>query len=621
LPRSIGAISLVGIVRTIATRNKEPASVTHTNIFVALVVLSAVALTAFAGRAAELPGADQVTAQPQFTVPNYCEGVVFDHSGNGYISWGRTITTFIPGGRHRPWAVTGAPNGHKILADGTHLVCDASQHAVLHLTADGTLLEPASKECDGSALRGPNDLTLDAYNGGFYFSDPGGSGRDNPIGTLHYVDARGKTHLCDGGLAYPNGVVLTRDGTKLYLAESQHNRVLVYDVLAPGKLGPRQVFANLPEKDTSAGQIDNQPDGMCLDAAGNLYVAHYGMRQVQVLNPAGELIARLPGGNITTSNVAFGGPNMDQLFVTGGLGPEAGEGGLFRLDLSGCGVHGLTILPAPSIDLPDDYTHGPDSVRQEGVPQGTVTQHTWNSQVFPGTVRDYWIYVPAQYKPEQPACVMVFQDGGWYAQEDGDFRVPVVFDNLIHKGEMPVTIGVFINPGVMPAAGAGEQPTSNRSFEYDTLSDQYARLLLEEILPEVGKQYSLTTDPEGRAICGISSGGICAWTVAWERPDDFRKVLSHVGSFTNIRGGHNCQALVRKTPKKPIRVYLQAGANDLDNEHGNWPLANQDMASSLRYMNYDYHLEYGDGGHNGRHGGTLLPESLRWLWRDYQPAQ
>jgi gluconolactonase len=592
---------------------------THSNLFVLVAILVVVSLVAFAGRAAELPGADKVQAQQLFTVPNYCEGVVFDHAGNGYISWGKTVTTFIPGGRSRPWTRTGAPNGHKILADGTHLICDASHHAVLHLAADGTPLAPAAIECDGSALRGPNDLTLDAYNDGFYFSDPGGSGRDNPIGTLHYVDARGKTHLCDSGLAYPNGVVLTRDGTKLYLAESQHNRVLVYDVLAPGKLGPRQVFANLPEKDTSVGQIDNQPDGMCLDAAGNLYVAHYGMQQVQVLNPQGELIARLPGGNVTTSNVAFGGPNMDQLFVTGGLGAEAGEGGLFRLDLSACGVHGLTILPAPSGRVPDTYSHGPDSQRHEGVPQGTVTQHTWKSQVFPDTVRDYWVYVPAQYNKDQAACVMVFQDGGSYVKEDGDFRVPVVFDNLIHQGAMPVTIGIFINPGMIPAAKEGDAPVSNRSFEYDTLSDQYARLLLDEILPEVSKHYNLTTDPDGRAICGISSGGICSWTVAWERPDAFRKVLSHVGSFTNIRGGHNCQALIRKTPPKPIRIYLQAGANDLDNEHGNWPLANRDMASSLLYMNYDYHLEFGDGGHNGRHGGAILPESLRWLWRDYQP--
>ena len=266
----------------------------------------------------------------------------------------------------------------------------------------------------------------------------------------------------------------------------------------------------------------------------------------------------------------------------------------------------------------DDYQLGPDSQRQEGVPQGKVTKHSWTSKVFDGTVRDYWVYVPAQYDAAKPACVMVFQDGGNYAKEDGQFRVPIVFDNLIHKKEMPVTIGIFINPGVFPSAKSDEKPRPNRSFEYDTLSDQYARFLLEEILPEVGKEYNLTKDAAGRAICGISSGGICAWTVAWERPDEFSKVLSHVGSFTNIRGGHAYQALIRKTKPKPIRVFLQDGSGDLDNEHGNWPLANQEMAASLKFAKYDYRFEYGTGGHNGKHGGAILPESLRWLWRDYK---
>jgi gluconolactonase len=276
-----------------------------------------------------------------FRVPRYCEGVCFDHEGNGYISWGKAITKFTLDGKHSVWTETGAPNGHKVLADGTHLVCDASQHAVLHLAADGKMLPAASKECDGKPLRGPNDLTLDTKNGGFYFSDPGGSGVENLIGTIHYVDKEGKTHLLDDGLAFPNGIVLTSDGRKLYLAESQKNRVHVYDVTGPGKVGNRKVFAELPAK-SAAVQIDNQPDGMCLDAAGNLYVAHYGMKQVQLLDPSGKPIRQYDGGNVTTSNVAFGGPNMNQLFITGGIGPEAGEGGLFRIDL---GVKGLVILP------------------------------------------------------------------------------------------------------------------------------------------------------------------------------------------------------------------------------------------------------------------------------------
>lgn len=291
----------------------------------------------------ELPPAEQARPVELFRVPNYCEGVCFDHEGNGYISWGKSITKFSLDGKHAVWAETGAPNGHKILADGTHLVCDASQHAVLKLSADGKLLEPASKECNGKPLRGPNDLTLDTPHRGFYFSDPGGSSIDNPIGTIHYVDHEGKTTLLDDGLAFPNGIVLAPDGKRLYLAESQKNRVLVYDVEGPGKVGEPRVFAELPTKDAEQGQIDNQPDGMCLDAAGNLYVAHYGMKQVQVLDPAGQVIRRYGGGNTTTSNVAFGGPEMNQLFITGGIGKEAGEGGLFRIDL---GVKGLVILPA-----------------------------------------------------------------------------------------------------------------------------------------------------------------------------------------------------------------------------------------------------------------------------------
>jgi len=265
----------------------------------------------------------------------------------------------------------------------------------------------------------------------------------------------------------------------------------------------------------------------------------------------------------------------------------------------------------------DDYTYGPDSSPQKDVPVGKVTKHRWDkSKVFEGTERDYWVYVPAQYDPEKPACVMVFQDGGGYADVKGQFRVPVVFDNLIHKKEMPVTVGIFINPGKFPVPDKEEKDwRQNRSFEYDTPSNQYARFLEAEILPEVGKMVKLRTDAASRAICGISSGGICAFTAAWERPEMFSKVLSHVGSFTNIRGGDVYPGLIRKTERKPIRVFLQDGSGDLDNLHGNWPLANLSMAASLRIMDYDYKLAFGDGGHNGKHGGVLLPESMRWLWR------
>lgn len=268
----------------------------------------------------------------------------------------------------------------------------------------------------------------------------------------------------------------------------------------------------------------------------------------------------------------------------------------------------------------DVYQLGKDSQVQDDVPKGEVTQLQWKSQVFPETIRRYWTYVPASYDPAKPASLMVFQDGHTYVDPKGQFRATVVMDNLIHRGEMPVTIGLFIDPGhlkdTLPPKPGWKPRPENRSFEYDTLSDQYARFLLEEMLPELAKKYNLTQDADQRAICGISSGGICAWTVAWERPDAFRKVLSHVGSFTNIRGGHVYHALIRKTDPKPIRVFLQDGSGDLDNRHGNWPLANQQMAKSLEFAKYDFRFVYGEGGHNGIHGGAILPDAMRWLWRD-----
>jgi len=259
----------------------------------------------------------------------------------------------------------------------------------------------------------------------------------------------------------------------------------------------------------------------------------------------------------------------------------------------------------------DDYKLGPDSQFKADVPHGRVERfQITNSTVFPGTVRDGGVYIPAQYDPSKPAALMVFQDGMGYLTTNGGWRVPLVFDNLIAAKEMPVTIAIFLNPG----ARAGQ---SNRSFEYDSLGDGYARFLINEVIPFVANQFSLAinSDPELRAICGSSSGGICAFTVAWERPDQFRKVLSTIGSFTNIRGGHNYPALIRKTERKPIRVFLQDGSNDLNNLHGDWPLANQEMASALRFMGYDHRFVLGDGSHNSRHGGAILPDALRWLWR------
>ena len=278
----------------------------------------------------------------------------------------------------------------------------------------------------------------------------------------------------------------------------------------------------------------------------------------------------------------------------------------------------LSFITLPVFGADEDYVLGPDSQVKEGVPQGKVTQHVWKSTLFPGTERDYWIYVPAQYDSSKPACLIVLQDGGGFVKENGSFQAPTVFDNLIHAGEMPVTIGLFINPGVVPAAKEVQQARKNRSYEYDSLGDLYARFLLEEMIPEVQKSYKISDNPEARALVGNSSGAICAFTVAWERPDAFRKVISHIGSFTNIRGGHVYPALIRKTVPKNLRVFLQDGENDLDNLHGNWPLSNQDMAAALKFSGYDYQFVLGTGKHSGRHGGAIFPDTLRWLWRDWK---
>ena len=272
------------------------------------------------------------------------------------------------------------------------------------------------------------------------------------------------------------------------------------------------------------------------------------------------------------------------------------------------------VLAMPAIA--DDH---PDRVVQPGVPQGKITSGQFTeSQIFPGTRRDYSVYVPAQYKPDEPANLMVFMDGSGYAKADGAFRVPIVFDNLIHQKAMPVTIAVFVNPGTITATKPGASDRSNRSFEYDSMGDRHTKFLSEEFLPVALKDLNVSIDPAKRAICGISSSGICAFTAAWERPDQFGKVLSHIGSFTNIRGGWAYPGLVRKTKEKPkpIKVYLQEGKEDLNNLHGNWPLGNQDLAAALQFAGYNYKLVLTEGGHSGKWGGEALPDALRWLWDD-----
>lgn len=279
----------------------------------------------------------------------------------------------------------------------------------------------------------------------------------------------------------------------------------------------------------------------------------------------------------------------------------------------------LAPLPNSSAHAQEKWPLTPDSERQDGVPQGKVTQHSFKtSKLFPGTERDYWVYVPAQYDGSAPACVMVFQDGGGFQDNGGGFRAPIVLDNLIHKKEMPVTIGVFVNPGVVPPSDPATQlPRYNRSYEYDALSDVYARFLMEELLPEIGKQYQLTNDAIGRAVCGASSGGICSFTVAWEHPEWFSRVVSFIGSFTDLRGGNIYPDLIRKREAKPIKVFLQDGSNDQDIYSGSWFIGNNDVAAALKFAGYEYQYVVGDGGHDGRHGRAILPDALRWVWKDY----
>ncbi|MEM7145051.1 MAG: SMP-30/gluconolactonase/LRE family protein [Verrucomicrobiota bacterium] len=271
----------------------------------------------------------------------------------------------------------------------------------------------------------------------------------------------------------------------------------------------------------------------------------------------------------------------------------------------------------------ESYPIHPDATRLPGVPQGTVTKHTFtDSQLFPGTERDYYVYVPAQYQPgaDKPACLMVFQDGHRFVSETGPSKIPIVFDNLIHKGDMPVTIGVFVDPGVLPppeGRADDAQPRLNRSFEYDTFDDRYASFLIYELLPEIDAQYTISADPNDRAICGASSGAIAAFNVAWFRPDQFRRVYSIVGTFVGLRGGNEYPVLVRKTEPKPLRIFLQDGSNDLDIYCGDWFVANQDMLSALQYNGYEVDHLWGEGYHGAKHGGAIMPDVLRWLWKDY----
>jgi enterochelin esterase family protein len=296
------------------------------------------------------------------------------------------------------------------------------------------------------------------------------------------------------------------------------------------------------------------------------------------------------------------------------------------------------------LDLP---AFGPDSYLQPGVPSGKLSDkiiHT--SKIYEGMKSEYWIYVPAQYKPEMPAALMVFQDGGWYTDRDGNNPTLNVIDNLIAQKKIPVMICIFVNPGdISDAPGSATfdrvkahsekwqrtMKDAMRSTLYDTVSDRYARFLRDEVIADVAAKYNIRKDAYSHAITGLSSGGICSFNAAWQMPDYFGRVISWIGSFASIQwhedpsvadGGQDYPDKILREPHRNIRVWLQDGSNDHEQERfGSWPLTNIRMANALKLKNYDFHLSFGKGTHNSGHGAAEFPAEMIWLWRDYDPAK
>ena len=298
----------------------------------------------------------------------------------------------------------------------------------------------------------------------------------------------------------------------------------------------------------------------------------------------------------------------------------------------------LTVVPlvafaqAPAEPDPNIYYEfSPDALVKEGVPKGQIKgPFTLQSQAYPGTQHTYWVYVPAQYDPATPASLMIYNDGQAFMAMEGDIRAQVVMDNLIYRRELPVMIGVFINPGRRPdqpepnLSNWGDRDT-NRPIEYNTLDDKYARVVVDELLPVLYKEYNISRDPERHGIGGSSSGAIAAFTVAWQKPDVFRKVLSNVGSFVNIRGGNAYPDIIRKSEKKPLRVFLVDGRNDnrsiradgTYDEARDWFYQNVRIQQALAEKGYDLNYTWGMQRHGQKMLRTVFPEMMRWLWRDH----
>lgn len=290
-----------------------------------------------------------------------------------------------------------------------------------------------------------------------------------------------------------------------------------------------------------------------------------------------------------------------------------------------------SVNPSSQPDPDAFYRLGPDSLPQDGVPKGDIRgPFTLPSHAYPGTQHTYWIYVPAQYNPAVPASLMIYNDGHAFMGPEGDMRAQNVMDNLIFRRELPVMIAVFINPGRRPdqpepTATEWGDHTTNRPTEYNSLDDKYARVVVDELMPVLYKQYNISRDPEQHGIGGSSSGAIAAFTVAWQRPNDFRKVLSNVGSFVDLRGGNAYPDIIRKSKRKPIRIFLCDGRNDNRglsadgsyNQARDWFFQNVRMQQALSGKGYDVNYAWGMNKHGQKMGGAILPDMMRWLWRDH----
>jgi gluconolactonase len=284
----------------------------------------------------------------------------------------------------------------------------------------------------------------------------------------------------------------------------------------------------------------------------------------------------------------------------------------------------LALLTATLVHAQETYVLGPDSKPQAGVAQGSVTKYELKAgRFYPGTPHTYSVYVPAQYDAAKPTPFMIFLDGSGFLSDKE--QAPIVFDNLIAKHELPPIIGIFIDPGVLPALSDQAQNRFERIFEYDSLSDRYSQFLLEELIPDVQKKWNLSKDPNDRALCGVSTGAVGAFMAAWNRPDQFHRVLSFIGTYVSMKGADSLPALIRKTEPKPLRIFLQDGSGDhiVPAEPwgtfyaGSWPINNQVMFEAFEYAGYDAKLVIGSEGHNMKQGAAILPDALRWLWRDY----